>query len=64
MAAHAEIASYIHGFYNPTRLHSSVGYVSPDVCKETQQRNTETGFLISVGGTGSEAAARCGASGN
>jgi len=28
--AHAGIASYIHGFYNPTRLHSSLGYLSPD----------------------------------
>ena len=24
------IASYIHGFYNPTRLHSTLGYVSPN----------------------------------
>ena len=29
-AAHASIASYIHGFYNPTRLHSSLGYLSPN----------------------------------
>ena len=29
-AAHAGIASYIHGFYNPTRLHSSLGYLSPN----------------------------------
>lgn len=29
-AAHAAIASYIHGFYNPTRLHSSLGYLSPN----------------------------------
>jgi putative transposase len=28
--AHAAIASYIHGFYNPTRLHSTLGYVSPN----------------------------------
>lgn len=28
--AHAAIASYIHGFYNPTRLHSSLGYLSPN----------------------------------
>jgi len=28
--AHAGIASYIHGFYNPSRLHSSLGYLSPD----------------------------------
>lgn len=24
------IASYIHGFYNPTRLHSALGYLSPN----------------------------------
>jgi transposase InsO family protein len=29
-AAQAGIASYIHGFYNPTRLHSSLGYLSPN----------------------------------
>lgn len=28
--AHVAIASYIHGFYNPTRLHSALGYVSPN----------------------------------
>ena len=28
--AHAAIASYIHGFYNPTRLHSTLGYLSPN----------------------------------
>jgi transposase InsO family protein len=30
VAAHAGIASYIHGFYNPTRLHSTLGYLSPN----------------------------------
>lgn len=29
-AAHAGIASYIHGFYNPIRRHSALGYLSPD----------------------------------
>ncbi len=29
-AAHIAIASYIHGFYNPTRRHSALGYLSPD----------------------------------
>lgn len=28
--AHHRIAGYIHGFYNPVRLHSSLGYLSPD----------------------------------
>jgi transposase InsO family protein len=28
--AHRGIASYIHGFYNPVRLHSSLGYLSPN----------------------------------
>ena len=28
--AHAAIASYIHGFYNPIRLHSALGYLSPN----------------------------------
>ena len=29
-AAHAGIANYIHGFYNPTRRHSALGNRSPD----------------------------------
>ena len=28
-AARREVTSYILGFYNPTRLHSSLGYLSP-----------------------------------
>ncbi|MBX3688992.1 IS3 family transposase [Dokdonella sp.] len=37
-AAYAAIASYIHGFYNCTRLHSSLGYVSPnDYAKKLKQ---------------------------
>ena len=28
--AHVAIANYIHGFYNPTRLHSTLGYLSPN----------------------------------
>lgn len=36
--AYAAIASYIHGFYNPTRLHSSLGYLSPnDYARRLQQ---------------------------
>jgi transposase InsO family protein len=30
VAAHHGIASYIHGFYNPIRLHSSLDYLSPN----------------------------------
>jgi transposase InsO family protein len=37
-AAHAAIANYIHGFYNPTRLHSALGYLSPnDYAKKLKQ---------------------------
>ena len=37
-AAHAAIASYIHGFYNPTRLHSALDYLSPnDYAKKLKQ---------------------------
>ncbi len=36
--AYAAIASYIHGFYNPTRLHSTLGYRSPnDYAKTLRQ---------------------------
>ncbi len=36
--AYAAIASYIHGFYNPIRLHSALGYLSPnDYAKKLKQ---------------------------
>lgn len=36
--AHASIASYIHGFYNAARLHSALGYSSPnDYAKQLKQ---------------------------
>lgn len=36
--AYTAIASYIHGFYNPTRLHSALGYLSPnDYAKTLKQ---------------------------
>lgn len=36
--AHAAIANYIHGFYNPIRLHSALGYLSPnDYAKRLKQ---------------------------
>ena len=34
-AAHAAIASYIHGFYNPTPLHSALGYPQR-LCQDTE----------------------------
>lgn len=37
-AAHAAIARYIHGFYNCVRLHSALGYLSPnDYAKKVKQ---------------------------
>lgn len=36
-AAHRGIASYIHGFYNPRRMHSSLGYLSPNDFARTLQ---------------------------
>lgn len=36
-AAHRVVAEYILGFYNPTRLHSTLGYVSP---MEFERRGT------------------------
>ncbi len=37
-AAYAAIARYIHGFYNPVRLHSALGYLSPnDYAKKLKQ---------------------------
>lgn len=36
--AYVAIANYIHGFYNPTRLHSALGYQSPnDYAKQLNQ---------------------------
>lgn len=32
------IARYIHGFYNPVRLHSTLGYVSPNDCARTMKQ--------------------------
>ena len=36
--AHRAIAEYIHGFYNPVRLHSSLGYWSPNEYAQRLQR--------------------------
>jgi transposase InsO family protein len=38
--AYAAIASYIHGFYNPTRLHSALGYRSPNDYAKTLKQAT------------------------
>ncbi|HVT29339.1 MAG TPA: IS3 family transposase, partial [Lacipirellulaceae bacterium] len=34
-AARAALFDYIEAFYNRTRLHSSLGYVSPDMFEST-----------------------------
>jgi putative transposase len=38
--AHATIASYIHGFYNTTRMHSALGYLSPNDYAKTRKQVT------------------------
>ena len=35
------VADYIEGFYNPYRLHSSLGYVSPNDCERRQARHAQ-----------------------
>ncbi len=37
--AHVEIADYIVGFYNPIRLHSTLGYQSPNSCELQQAQS-------------------------
>lgn len=39
-AAHRAIATYIHGFYNPTRLHSALGYRAPNDYAKQMKRAT------------------------
>lgn len=39
--AHTAISSYIHGFYNPTRLHSTLGYLSPEVRARRRQHHVD-----------------------
>ncbi|NRA35085.1 MAG: IS3 family transposase [Polyangiaceae bacterium] len=38
--AHEAVANYIDGFNNPSRYHSTLGYLSP-VCYEQQQRRAQ-----------------------
>ena len=40
-AATDAVADYIEGFYNPYRLHSSLGYVSPNECEQRDILNAE-----------------------
>ena len=35
------VTDYIEGFYNPHRLHSSLGYVSPNECERRDARNAQ-----------------------
>ncbi|WP_353069563.1 IS3 family transposase [Amycolatopsis sp. DG1A-15b] len=37
VAAHKAIFSYIEGWYNTRRLHSSLGYLSPNTYEATRQ---------------------------
>ncbi len=38
-AATDAVADYIEGFYNPYRLHSSLGYISPNECERRHLQN-------------------------
>jgi putative transposase len=46
--AHRAIASYIHGFYNPLRLHSSLGYLSPDEYAQKMKMSDVSTFMRSA----------------
>jgi transposase InsO family protein len=46
--AHRGVARYIHGFYNPLRLHSSLGYLSPNDYARKMKTPDTSPFLRSV----------------
>lgn len=46
--ARAGIARYIHGFYNSERLHSSLGYKSPNEFAKQLKPAAQTRFMASV----------------
>lgn len=43
--AHIGVADYIHGYYNPTRLHSALGYLSPNDYARKAQTHPKTAQL-------------------
>ncbi len=47
--AHRSLAQYIHGFYNPVRLHSSLGYLSPNEYARRMQHVDQLPSMRSAG---------------